>query len=101
MYSMVEIDVVNKNDTVAQIARCSFDVHVLDVLGTLIIGGTVIMLHPEGILDLQYLAATFMNKQITYMQAVPSLLRVFFTFLMETGNATNVAYLRSLCSSGM
>lgn len=100
MYSMVEIDAVNENDTVAQMARCSFDVHVLDVLGTLIIGGTVIMLHPEGILDLEYLATLVRDKQITYIQAVPSLLRTFFTFLMQTDNVRNISYLRSLCSSG-
>ena len=100
MYSMAEINAVNEDDTVAQMARCSFDVHVLDVLGTLIIGGTIIMLHPEGILDLEYLAALFQSKQITYVQAVPSLLRAFFTFLMDTNNASHVSCLRSVCSSG-
>ncbi|CAF4299620.1 unnamed protein product, partial [Adineta steineri] len=38
MHSMVSIDAVNENDVVAQIARCSFDVHVLDIKGTLAIG---------------------------------------------------------------
>ena len=100
IFSMVEINVVNEHDTVAQMARCSFDVHVLDVLGTLIIGGTIVMLHPEGILDLEYLAAVVKDKQVTYIQAVPSILRAFFTFLMETDNVSNISCLRSLCSSG-
>jgi non-ribosomal peptide synthetase component F len=97
---MAFIDVVNKNDTVAQIARCSFDVHVLDIMGTLVLGGTLIMLRPEGIFDFDYLHSIFKKKQITYIQVVPSLLRTFFTFLLETGNSTDVTCLRSLCSSG-
>jgi non-ribosomal peptide synthetase component F len=97
---MVSIDAVNVNDTVAQIARSSFDVHVLDVMGTLIIGGTIIMLRPEGILDFDYLASILEKKQTTYMQAVPSLLQNFFTFLVETKSVTKRTYLRSICSSG-
>jgi non-ribosomal peptide synthetase component F len=100
MRSMVLIDAINKNDTVVQIARCSFDVHVLDILGTWMLGASLIMLRPEGILDFDYLASTLKKKQITYIQAVPSLLRTFFTFLTETGNITYANCLRSLCSSG-
>src|SRR5579862_1893843 len=97
---MVSIDSVNKNDTIAQIARCSFDVHVQDIVGALIIGGTLIMLHPGGILDFIYLASVFKKKQITYIQVVPSLVRSFFSFLKETHNLTDIKCLRSLCSSG-
>jgi non-ribosomal peptide synthetase component F len=97
---MISIGAVDKNDTVAQIARCSFDVHVLDIMGTLIICGTVIMLRPEGILDVDYVVSVLKKKQITYIQAVPSLLRIFFTFLSETRNIADVLFLRSICSSG-
>ncbi|CAF1459834.1 unnamed protein product, partial [Adineta steineri] len=100
MSSLVSIDAVNTNDTVVQIARCSFDVHVLDIIGTLIIGGTLIMLRPEGILDLEYFALVLKKKQITYIQAVPSLLRTFFTFLIETHQLIQAMHLRSVCSSG-
>ena len=100
MHSMVFIDVVNKNDTVVQIARCSFDVHVLDIMGTLLIGGTVVMLRPDGILDLDYFASILKKKQITFIAAVPSLLRIFFNFLLETRHLTQATYLRSVYSSG-
>ena len=100
MRSLVFIDVINKNDTVIQIARCSFDVHVLDIMGTWTIGASLIMLRPRGILDFEYLAFVLKRKQITYIQAVPSLLITFFTFLIETRNLTSETYLRSLCSSG-
>ena len=100
MDTMVFIDVINKNDIIAQVARCTFDVHAQDIMGTLIIGGTLIMLHPGGVLDFDYLATVFEEKQITYIQAVPSLLQAFFTFLIETRNFIAVKYFRSVCPSG-
>ena len=78
-------DAINRNDTVAQIARCSFDVHVLEIIGTIIIGGTLIMLHPGGIIDFDYFISMYYRKnKITYIQAVPSLLRAFFNFFVKT-----------------
>ena len=38
MHSLVHIDTFNKHDTVVQMARCSFDIHVQEILGTLMIG---------------------------------------------------------------
>ncbi|CAF3842764.1 unnamed protein product, partial [Adineta steineri] len=43
-------------DTVAQMTRCSFDIHVQEILGTLLVGGTLIMLHPGGTIDFDYLS---------------------------------------------
>jgi non-ribosomal peptide synthetase component F len=99
-HATVSADIFKENDTVAQIAGCSFDVHALDIMGMLIIGGTLIMIRPGGILDFEYLASVFKKNQITYVQIVPSLLQAFFTFIMEAGNSTDVASLRSLCASG-
>jgi non-ribosomal peptide synthetase component F len=97
---MVFADVFKRNDTVGQISRCTFDVHAQDIMGILIIGGTLIMLRPGGILDFEYLAEIFKKKQITYIQTVPSLLQSFFTFLIETHNSNDITCLRSLCTSG-
>ncbi|CAF1566377.1 unnamed protein product, partial [Adineta steineri] len=38
--SLVLIDLFNKSDTVVQIARCSFDIHVQEIIGTIIIEST-------------------------------------------------------------
>jgi non-ribosomal peptide synthetase component F len=97
---MVFADVFNQSDTVGQISRCTFDVHAQDIMGILVIGGTLIMLHPGGIIDFEYLASIFRKKQITYIQTVPSLLQAFFTFLVETHNSTHIISLKSLCTSG-
>ncbi|CAF0774859.1 unnamed protein product [Adineta steineri] len=100
IHSFVYINLLNKDDTVVQIARCSFDIHVQEILGTLSIGGTLIMLHPGGTFDFNYLSEVLENKQITYLKAVPSLLHIFFTFIQQNKNMNAVKYLRSLCSGG-
>ncbi|CAF4232626.1 unnamed protein product, partial [Adineta steineri] len=81
-------------------ARCSFDNHVQEIIGSLIIGATIVMLHPRGTVELNYLAKTMRNKQVTYMHSVPSLLRNFFTFLKQTHYLHFIQNLRSLCTIG-
>ena len=97
---MIYIDTFSEKDTVVQMARCSFDIHIQEILGALIIGATLVMLHPKGTIDFEYLCAVLEKKQITYMHTVPSLLHSFFTFIKESNNRDAVTYLRSLCSSG-
>ncbi|CAF1193790.1 unnamed protein product [Adineta steineri] len=71
--SFVYVDILTKIDTIIQMARCSFDNHLLSLVGTLTIGATLVMLRPEGHMDLDYVARVLDEKQITVMQAVPSL----------------------------
>ncbi|CAF1180004.1 unnamed protein product [Adineta steineri] len=98
--SLVYINSFNKDDTVVQMTRCSFDIHVQEILGTLTVGGTLIMLHPGGTIDFDYLSRVLENKQITYLHTVPSLLHDFFTSVVENNNPNALKHLRSLCSSG-
>ncbi len=100
MHSLTYIDTVNKNDIVIQMARCSFDIHVQEILGTLMIGATLVMLRPKGTIDLDYLSNVLEKKQISYMHTVPSLIHSFFTFIKECNNRDALNYLRSLCSIG-
>ncbi|CAF0955024.1 unnamed protein product [Adineta steineri] len=56
MHSLAYINSFNKDDTVVQMTRCSFDIHVQEILGILLAGGTLIMLHPGGTIDFDYLS---------------------------------------------
>ena len=100
MHSLNYINTFNQNDTVVQMARCSFDIHVQEILGTLMIGATLVMLHPEGTIQFDYLSEVLERKQISYMHTVPSLIYSFFTFLKECHNRDALKHLRSLCSIG-
>ena len=100
MHSLIYVDTFNENDTVIQMGRCSFDIHVQEILGTLLTGATLVMLHPRGTIDFDYLSEVLDKKQITYMHTVPSLLQSFFPFVEQCNNKAAMKYLRSLCSSG-
>ena len=64
-------------------ARCSFDIHVQEILGTLISGASLIMLRPRGTIDFEYFSQVLTKNQITYMHTVPSFLQSFFTFIEQ------------------
>jgi non-ribosomal peptide synthetase component F len=100
MYSLIYIGTFNEKDTVIQMAQCSFDIHVQEILGTLMIGAILIMLHPKGNIDFNYLYTILQQKQISYMHTVPSLLHSFFIFLKETNKNDTLKCLQTLCSSG-
>ncbi|CAF1577620.1 unnamed protein product, partial [Adineta steineri] len=100
MCSLIYGDVVNESDTILQMARCSFDVHIHDILGSFMIGGCLIMLHPKGIMDFDYLASVFEEKNITCFASVPTLIHNFFTYLQQQNHHNVAQYLRSVCSGG-
>ena len=100
MNSLIYINTFTKNDILIQMARCSFDIHVQEILGSLMIGATLIILHPGGTVDFDYLSEVLDKKEITYMHTVPSLLYSFFSFLQNSNNLYTLRHLRSLCSIG-
>jgi non-ribosomal peptide synthetase component F len=88
-------------DTVLQIGRCSFDIHVQDVIGTLVVGATVVMLRPEGILDLVYLAGIIREKEITFLFIVPTVLNSIALYFKHNKSLAKLKSLRSICSGGL
>ena len=100
MQSLININSFNKYDTAVQMARCSFDIHVQEILGILTIGASLVMLHRQGTIDLDYLAGVLHKTEITYMHAVPSLLCQLFTFVEQIKNRDILKCLRSISSIG-
>ncbi len=98
---MTYADTFNQNDTVVQMARCSFDIHVQEILGTLINGATIVMLRPRGTLDFEYLSTILHGKQITYINSVPSLFHSFFQYVEDCKRQNASEYLKRVCSGGM
>ena len=96
----MEIGVFDEKDTTLQIARCSFDLHVADIMGTLIAGGTLVMLRPNGLLDLSYLVDVLVRKRITYFCSVPSFVSTLCLYLETRSEEGCLNHVRSLCSGG-
>lgn len=87
-------------DTALQITPCSFDAHVPELLGCLILGGTSILLHPDGNMQLSYIIRTIQCQQASYMHSIPSHLRLICDYLDSEHAFDYLQTLRSLCSSG-
>lgn len=100
MRSLVFVDTFNEFDIIIQMCRSSFDIHVQEILGTLVTGALLVMLHPLGTLDLKYLIAVLQTKTITYMHSVPTLLENLFDYAQEHQCQQAMKSLRSVCSSG-
>ncbi|CAF1398572.1 unnamed protein product, partial [Adineta steineri] len=79
----VQMDALHENDTVIQIASSTFDAHVQEIVGSLICGATVIILHPQGNMDFQYMNHILHDKQVTYLVAVPTYLNHLCDFLKQ------------------
>jgi non-ribosomal peptide synthetase component F len=98
-YSLVEVNMLNKTDTIVQMAATTFDAHILEIFGALFNGGTSIMLHPDGNMDFIYLINTLQNKQVTYMLVVPTFLNDLCVFINDN-NFSPLSSIRSLCCGG-
>ena len=98
---MTHIGALNGEHTVIQMARCSFDVHIEDILVSMMTGATICMLHPGGSMDFNYLSIVLQRKQVTCMDVVPSLLINFFNFIKESRREQTLDCLRSLILGGM
>ncbi|CAF1337734.1 unnamed protein product [Adineta steineri] len=100
MYSFVSVSTLKKDDVTVQMARSTFDVHLQEIIGVLLIGATLVMLRPGGIMDFEYLANVMIEKNITYFASVPTIINNFFTFLQQQNHHNVVQHLRLVCSGG-
>ncbi|CAF4067907.1 unnamed protein product, partial [Adineta steineri] len=100
MHSLVRADVLNEHDIIMQIARCSFDLHIQDIIGSLITGASLVMLHVGGTIDFGYLIEVIKTKTVTCFTTVPTILQHLFSLLQKSNQLTVIETLRSLCSGG-
>jgi non-ribosomal peptide synthetase component F len=97
---LTHIGACSKNETILQMAECSFDVHVGDILGTVTIGATLIMIRPRGLMDFEYLTQVLEEKQITCMTSVPSLFHSLFHFMEDCNRQNALEYMKFIGSGG-
>jgi len=71
-----------------------------EILGALLFSSTVIMLRPNGNMDLIYLSHILNDKQITYMLAVPSFFFNLYQFIYKQ-NIYSPVIIETICCMGM
>ncbi|CAF1513542.1 unnamed protein product, partial [Adineta steineri] len=99
VHSIQNAGVINEQDTVSQICAPTYDVHVMEIMGSLLLCATVVMLHPYGNMDFEYFAHTLQHKQITCLAPVPTFLNHLCDFLAHS-NRYALSSVRSLCIGG-
>ena len=82
-----------------QLSASTFDAHVFEIVGTLLLSATVVLLHPSGNMDFVYFTQALQDKQVTYMLAVPTFINYLYDFIEHMDGYT-LSTIRSLCSAG-
>lgn len=89
------LQIFNGRDNIIQMSQCSFDAHILECLGTLMLGGTVILLRSRSFLDLEYLSTTLYRQQVTFLAIIPTFMTALFDYLHETDHLERLSTIRS------
>ena len=76
-------------------SQCSFDAHVLECLGTLMVGGTVVLLRSRTFLDLEYLSTTLYQQQVSFLAIIPTLMTALFDYLHDADHLERLSTIRS------
>ncbi|CAF4210556.1 unnamed protein product [Rotaria sp. Silwood2] len=94
------IGIFTQHDIFIQYAQCSFDVHIRECLGTLMIGGSLVLLHPQGNLDLEYFSLTLFRHNVTYFAGVPSFISFLCDYLEKVQQLGRLARIKVLTFGG-
>jgi len=92
LYSMAKVPGLSAGERLLAVTSPSFDISILELLGPLLVGGTVVIADNETVIDGAQLAAVLDEKNIDCLQATPSTWRI----LQEAGWAGSDS-LRALC----
>ncbi|MDQ3193411.1 MAG: AMP-binding protein, partial [Bacteroidota bacterium] len=87
---------IKPEDNIFQKTSFSFDVSVWEFFLPLMCGARLVFAKPEGQKDTQYLVNEIIDKQISVMHFVPSMLQVF----LEEDNVVNCTSLKKVICSG-
>jgi hypothetical protein len=82
-----------------QMASCSYDVHVQEIIGALIVGSTIVMLCSQGNMDLEYVLTVLSEKQVSYMQSVPAYVNNMCDFLLKHNHLESLLHYALLISA--
>jgi acyl-CoA synthetase (AMP-forming)/AMP-acid ligase II/acyl carrier protein len=77
------MDILTNKDIIIQMASGSSNVHIQEIIGALIVGSSVVMLHPQGNMDIKYVSKVLQEKQVSYMQSAPAYVSSMLEFLSK------------------
>ena len=91
----------SRKEIVLQASQCSYDVHVFELLGCMVTGGTLVMLKPLGHLDMDYVSRTIAEQRVTWTILTPTVTALLVQFLEDNPDSVNrLQSLRTCGSAG-
>jgi non-ribosomal peptide synthetase component F len=76
-------ELISSSGIMLATARCTFDVHVVESIAELLLSGSVILLKPDGNLDLDYYSNTILANLVTHVVNVPSFALTLAEFILS------------------
>ncbi len=98
--SYIRSYVIESTDITLHHTSVTFDAHLGEILGTTIMGAQLILLQPNGHLDMEIFAKTIQHHQVTYLGTVPSQITELIVFLRNANEENLLKTLRCISSGG-
>ena len=100
-HSLIEEEFLSHNYIFIQLAACSFDVHLWELVDPLVIGATVVMLPPDIQMNVGCVINTIRQHQVTFLLLTPSYAVVFEQYCdTRHEKESSLLTLRHVCSGG-
>ncbi|CAF1331148.1 unnamed protein product [Adineta steineri] len=94
----VKTNILQNNDVVIQTTGCSWDIHIKEVVGTLLVGAQLVI--PKSSIEMDYLTKLIQNRSITYIHTVPTFTNTLCEYLEKNMQFDRIKTIRSFCSIG-
>jgi amino acid adenylation domain-containing protein len=101
MKALADASIMQTNDVVLQVTPVTFDIHLQEILGTLWLGGALVLFRPKGNLDMHYFTKIIQRNQATLLIMVPTLITVLIQHLCSSIHVQKaLVTVRRFCSLG-
>lgn len=91
-------ELIAENDIILQRTPVTFDMHLQDIIGSLMVGACLVAIPPGGDRDLNYISAALERYQVTCLSTVPTVFSALVEF--EPALKRKLSTCRILLSSG-
>ncbi|CAF3911367.1 unnamed protein product, partial [Adineta steineri] len=99
-YSQWDLGIYTSQDHVLQVAACSWILHISEIMLPLVVGGTLVLLRPNGHLDMDYFSQALMQQQVTTITIGPGIIRALTSYLEKTQRLGTLKFLRNVITTG-
>ncbi len=99
-YAQWNLELYARENQVLQVATSSWILHITEISLPLAVGGTLVLLRPNGHLDINYFAQTLVHQQVTTLTIGTSIIRALTNYIEMSERLDLFTSVRNLCMTG-